>query len=124
VKTGQQLKVICHPGPVELVFFSSDEETIITVYVMNSGENIGRVWKRFRQSDCIGVRLDTANELFVMKFCPKLCPNLQHKCLADANELYASKENPEEERQQESSILSFTQAINLDDASQKECSIQ
>ncbi len=124
-KTGKELSSLVHTNKIKLALFSSTGDTIITVYSEGYAvKSVVIVWKRFGQSDCIGERQESAKELLVRKFCPRLSRNLPHNCLADAKGSYVNEEISEKEASQKSSILSFTQAINLDEDSQKECSIQ
>ncbi|MBA2307119.1 hypothetical protein H0W26_03235, partial [Candidatus Dependentiae bacterium] len=91
-----------------LPIFSSKGDSILTISSDSSeDDNVWythktvRLWNRSEVSrDCIEKRLQAAEELFVRKFCPRLSSNLKR----------------------EESSLSFTEAINLDNDSPKECS--
>ncbi|MBA2306651.1 WD40 repeat domain-containing protein [Candidatus Dependentiae bacterium] len=107
IKSGLQLKVLeGHINAIYSVAFSSDRTTIF----IESIDDTIRIWKRAgRQSDFLKLRQESAKELLMRKFFP---------------DLSGKSERVSPITNQEPPVLGFTEAINLDDDSQKECSIQ
>ncbi|MBA2307677.1 WD40 repeat domain-containing protein, partial [Candidatus Dependentiae bacterium] len=103
--TGNQLKVLDSSADVILVAFSKDGNSIFTL----SSDNKMRIWKRSgaKVTSDVATRWSSA-----------------WNCFKEFYYLLLSEENSEELLSPKKAILSFTEAINLDDDSQKECSIQ
>ncbi len=100
VKTGQQLHILeGHTWPISSVAFSPDGTTVLTL----GSDGKACLWARLeRSNEWCTTREEVAFDLF-MKYYPLLIGSRNGK---------------------KSTVLSFAQAINLDDDSQKECSIQ
>ncbi len=103
--TGKQLKVLDCTANVILVAFSKDGNSIFTL----SSDNKMRIWKR----SVAKVTSDVATRMFSA-----------WNCFKEFYYLLLYQGNIEGLISPQKAILSFTEAINLDDDSQKECSIQ
>ncbi|MBA2307120.1 WD40 repeat domain-containing protein [Candidatus Dependentiae bacterium] len=126
-KTGQQLHILEHKDWVRLVLFSSSHEnSIFTVSAEKTANNTTVTsWSSLGRSlNCIAARRETAKELLVMKFCPKVSSSLNPTSLSDAPQLYASNESSKKDRTEGPSGWGFSEAANLTDAPQQGCSIQ